>query len=134
MTSKGLAVAAACALIMGACGGVARPQSQTIGSDPIVAESPATSSDVTQTSLVDVSPTTTTEPATPPEPVERAEPAEPATTSTTSVDDSPTSTTTSPAEAIDLAEVRDVLDALDALFGDLDSQIGSVELDEGETP
>lgn len=130
MTSKGLAAAAACALLMGACGGVARPESRSIGSDPIDAESPIASPDGTQTSLVAV-PSTTTEAVTSPEPME---PAEPATTSTTSVDESPTSTTTSPAETIDLAEVRDALDALDALFGDLDSQIGSVDLDEGETP
>ena len=130
MTSKRLAVATACALMISACGGVARPESRLIGSDPIVAESPTASSDVTQTSLVDAPPTTT-DPVTPSEPVESVEPA---TTSTASVDQGPTSTTTNPTESIDLTEVRDALDALDDLFGDLDSHIGSVDLDEGETP
>ncbi len=127
MTSKRLALAIAYAVMMGACGGVAQPVGRVIGSDPGVAESPTTSSGVTKTSLVDVAPApTTTDRVT--------SPLEPATSSPTLVDDSPTSTTTSPAEVIDLVEVRNALDALDALFGELDSQIGSVDLDEGETP
>ncbi len=65
--------------------------------------------------------------------VEDVEP-DSSTTSTRLVADGPASTTTNPAEPIALEEVRDALDALDALLGDLDSQIGSVDLDEGETP
>ena len=132
MSSKGLALVVS-VVVLGACGGVARPEVPVPQPEPAAAESPATWSDVqaVATTSTSLEPTTVTEHG----PAERERAGSvPSTTSTTALDGSPTSTTTNPTETIDLTEVRDALDALDDLFGDLDSHIGSVDLDEGETP
>ena len=130
MTSKRLALVVASAMAVTACGGVARPESRAIQPEPTVAESPTTSFGVGHTSTTDVSPSPTTVAETAPAVMDAAE----STPSTTLAADGPSPTTTNPAESIDLAGVREALDALDTLFGDLDSHIGSVDLDEGETP
>lgn len=133
MTSKGLVFALASAMVLGACGGIARPDSRAIRPEPTVAESPATSSGGNQAPAIDPSPTSTAvahSVQAEPEPAESS----PGTPSATVTSDGPPSTTTSTGESIDLAEVRDLLDALDALLGGLDSHIDSVDLEEGETP
>jgi hypothetical protein len=58
-----------------------------------------------------------------------------ATTSTTAAEVAgPETTTTTHVETIDLGSVQDAMDDLDALFGAFESQIGSIDLEEGETP
>ena len=133
MTPKGLAFVLAAAVVVGACGGVARPESRVSQPEPAVAESPDNPVGMTQSQTTGMPPSSTTAPKPVPTVVEDVEPSS-STTSTTLADDRPASTTTSPTESISLEEVRDALDALDALLGDLDSHIGSVDLDEGETP
>lgn len=130
MTSKALTFVLVAAVLIGACGGVARPESRSV---PTVAETPSTSVGTAETPTTRTSPTTTTAPGAAQTVGDEVESNRP-TTSTTHTADGPASTTTNPAESIDLAEVRDALDVLDALFGDLDDHIGSVDLDEGETP
>ena len=131
MTSKGLVLGLAAALLVSACGGAARPDSRASQPEPTVVERPTISSGIARSATTEMSPTPTTvaDPAS-------GEPTglSPSTTSTTVVPDSTSSANTNPAESIDLAEVRDALDALDALFGDLDTHIGSVDLEEGATP
>ncbi len=134
MTSKRLALVVASALVVTACGGVARSESQAVQPEAAVAESPPTaSSDVAHTSTIDVSPRPTTV-ATPAPMSSKPGESTPATSSTTLGTDGPSPTTTNPAQSIDLAGVREALDALEALFGGLDDHIGSVDLNEGETP
>ena len=130
MTSKRLALVVASAMVVTACGGVTRPESRPIQPDPTVIEPSTTSSETASTPPTDVSPPPTTVTETAPAEV----PPDGSTTSTALTTDGPSPTTTNPAESIDLEEVREALDALDTLFGDLDNHIGSVDLNEGETP
>lgn len=133
MTSKGLGLVLVAAMVVSACGGTARRDGRAIQPGPMVVDVHATSAEGALTPASEVKPI--------PSPVSKPAPAavvgaesSPSATSTTVTTVIPSSTTTSPAESVDLAEVRNALDALDALFGGLDGHIGSIELDEGETP
>ncbi len=44
------------------------------------------------------------------------------------------STTTTTTETIDLDAVFDALDALEGMFGELEAEVGSIDLEEGENP
>lgn len=127
MTSKGLVLVLIAVVAVSACGRAARPAGDANQPEPTVVESPTTSvGELRSPATISTSPTVMPEPA----PADGTEQSP----STTSTVDGPASTTTNPTESIDLAEVRDALDALDALLGGLDGHIGSVDLDEGETP
>lgn len=119
-------------LVVGACGGVARPESRII--DPTSTTVIATTSVMERpsptkapTAVATTTPTKTTVTST-----EVA--AIPTTTAVASTSSAIGATSTVIAETIDLQAVRNAMDTLDALFGDLDGHIGSIDLDEGETP
>lgn len=137
MTSKRMALAITSALLLGACGGVARSDVGVAQPEPTVAtlSTPASGSAQTPDEPSMTMParqqpvestgrpesTTTTASTT-------------STTSTTAAVVGSTSTVTSPTETFDLSEVHNALDGLDGLFGALDGHIGSIDLNEGETP
>lgn len=137
MTSKRMALAITSALLLGACGGVARSDGGAPQPEPTVATlstAPSVSAQLPgESSTTMPAPEGSLESTDRPDSTAATAPAT-ATTSTTAAVVGPTSTVTSPTETFDLSEVHNALDDLDGLFGDLDSHIGSIDLDEGETP
>lgn len=137
MPSKGIVLTLATAMAVAACGGVDRPTGDAFvpeGSESLPASSvDAGTTDVWIERTAEPAPSTPTMS----DPVSAGEePTEvhPSIGSTESSGDDPPSTTTSPNESIDLGEVQDALDTLEALFEGFDGHIGSVDLDEGDTP
>lgn len=131
MTSRGIALALAASIVVGACRGEARPEPPSLAPEPVVSESSTTSA--VSTPAIDASTSTTSSMAIVPSMVEPAE-SSPSSSVATLDGDGPTSTTTNPTESIDIEAVLEDLDALDAMFEALDGAIGSVEFEEGEAP
>lgn len=129
MTSIRAVVAIACVLAVSACGGAARPLA---GSPLPPSSTGAAATEASAGSAQDAeSPAVTevgTDVATQSEPV-RA----PTTTSTTGTGD-PRPTPTTQSMTIGLGPIQDALDEVDGLFGAFESQFGSIDLEEGETP
>ncbi len=128
MTSIRAVVSLVCVLAVSACGGVTRPDA---GSTELPAPTDAA---VTERPVESVQPVddateldATTSPASPSE----LEPDRVTTTTTKLVR---RETTTTQAETIYLEAVQEALDGLDDLIGAFESQVGSIDLDEGETP
>jgi hypothetical protein len=128
MTSSRTVVAFACLLAVSACGGIARPDAGSTEPPPQrVAASTGTESvqQVEGSSALEVT-------------EEVAHPSETGADGVTSTTASEVAdvraTTATQDETIDLELVEGALDDLDDLFGAFESELGSIDLDEGETP